>query len=133
VVVVEDSPDLRLAVRMTLGLAGWTVIEAATGAAGLEAAAAGDVDAVLVDLGLPDMDGREVVRRLKAAPVTAAIPVVVLSGTASAVTVQEALDAGAVGFVPKPFSHADLEAALLAGRRAAEGLRCGGGAAVGWS
>jgi len=79
VLVVDDEESMAWAVTYWLRTAGHTPIVAATGAAALQAAGA-HPDLILLDLGLPDLPGAEVLRRLKAQPETARIPVVIVSG-----------------------------------------------------
>src|SRR2546428_11437501 len=79
--IIDDDRDLLLLVRRTLEFtAGWQVRTASSGATGIELAKATPPDVVLVDLMMPEMDGYEVCRRLKADPATAGIPGVLLTG-----------------------------------------------------
>jgi len=95
VLLVEDEPDTRLSVRLALGSMGWRISEASTGAEALTCAHRDDPDVVLLDLGLPDADGRDVLLKLKASPSAAWIPVVVLSARGDAAQVSDLLRAGA--------------------------------------
>ena len=103
--VIDDDPDLLMLVRRTLEFtAGWEVATAASGAAGVELArtARPGPQVILVDVMMPEMDGYEVCRRLKADPATAPVPIVLL--TARRDLNQHKLAAsGAAGVVLKPF------------------------------
>jgi two-component system KDP operon response regulator KdpE len=115
VLVVDDEAPMRRLLRTSLGVQGYLVLEAATGAAALEAVARERPDVVLLDLGLPDMDGVEVIRRLRAAG--SKVPVVVLSSRGEERGKVEALDLGADDYVTKPFGMAELVARLRAALR----------------
>jgi two-component system KDP operon response regulator KdpE len=112
--VVDDEPPMRRFLRASLTAAGYAVEEADTGAAALRIAASHPPDAVLLDLGLPDMDGVEVTRRLRE---WSAVPIVVLSARGRESDKIEALDAGADDYVTKPFAIGELIARLRAALR----------------
>jgi two-component system, OmpR family, KDP operon response regulator KdpE len=117
VLVVDDEPQILTAVSRGLQRAGHEVLVARGGEDGLAAAAAARPDLILLDLKLPDVDGIELVRRLRS---WTSVPIVLLSGVGSERSRVAALDAGADDFVDKPFSMEELRArvgALL--RRAA--------------
>ncbi len=107
---VDDSEVSRYAVARTLRRAGFRVLEAGTGAAALQLAEA-QPDPVLLDIHLPDIDGLEVCRRLKADPVTARIPVLHLTHTAPAAA-QESSAAGGEGFLVQPMASEELTTAI---------------------
>ena len=109
ILVVEDSPDLRESMAILLELQGHTVLVAADGATGVELARRERPDVALVDLGLPDMDGVEVCRRLRE---WCAAPVIVLSARGQERDKIEALDAGADDYVTKPFGIGELLARI---------------------
>ncbi len=111
VLVVEDEPALLRALEINLRARGYQVSSSADGQAALAEAARRPPDAVLLDLGLPDMDGNEVIRRLRA---WTAVPVLVLSGRAGSGDKIGALDSGADDYVTKPFSMEELLARLRA-------------------
>src|SRR5438445_12455836 len=99
--IIDDDPDLLLLVRKTLEfMAGWEVVTAASGAVGIELARSAAPNVVLVDLMMPEMDGYEVCRRLKADPATAGVPSVLL--TARLPAEQARLAAPAGGCAPLP-------------------------------
>jgi two-component system KDP operon response regulator KdpE len=100
VLVVDDEPQIRKFLDIALRAQGYQVAEEASGRAGLERLATAGADLVVLDLGLPDMDGREVLRELRA---WSRVPVVVLSVRASESEKVAALDAGANDYVTKPF------------------------------
>ncbi len=116
VLVVEDEVGLARALAITLRAKGYDVHLAATAAAALEAAASRPPDLVVLDLGLPDLDGLDVLRGLRA---WTDVPVVVLSARQTSDDKVEALDAGADDYVTKPFGMDELLARLRAATRRA--------------
>ena len=111
VLVVDDEPQILRALRINLLARQYRVVTAATGAEALRAAAADHPDLVVLDLGLPDMDGVEVVRSLRA---WTPVPIVVLSGRMHSAAKVDALDAGADDYVTKPFNVEELLARIRA-------------------
>lgn len=109
--VVDDDPHLLRALRITLRAAGHEVVTAADGRSALQEAAAAHPDSVVLDLGLPDLDGTEVLAGLR--PWFAG-PVLVLSARTDSTDKIEALDAGADDYVTKPFDMGELLARLRA-------------------
>ncbi|WP_285606577.1 SpoIIE family protein phosphatase [Actinokineospora globicatena] len=109
VLVVDDNPDLRRFVSALLSPT-WRVVQAPDGGTALARVAEHAPDLVLTDVMMPGMDGFELLRRLRADPTTAELPVVFLSARAGEDAAVEALDAGADDFLPKPFSPAELVA-----------------------
>ena len=109
IVVIEDDPQIRRFLRTGLGTHGFEVHEAETGRAGLTAAENRKPDLVILDLGLPDLDGVEVVRRLRG---WTALPVIVLSARITEGDKIAALDAGADDYLTKPFSLGELLARI---------------------
>jgi two-component system KDP operon response regulator KdpE len=110
VLIVEDEPALLRALRINLRARGYEVATSSAGQDALVEAARRPPDAVLLDLGLPDMDGNEVVRQLRT---WTSVPVIVLSGRAGSGDKIGALDAGADDYVTKPFSMEELVARLV--------------------
>lgn len=102
ILLVEDDPLLRQALCLLLADAGYRVIEAGTAAAALAAVARDRPSLVLLDLGLPDRPGLDVVRSVCADPATRHIPVVALTGRVGAAEKKAALDAGCVLYLTKP-------------------------------
>jgi two-component system, OmpR family, KDP operon response regulator KdpE len=122
VLVVEDEPQMRRFIRATLPAHGYRLVEAETAAQALLEAATRAPDLILLDLGLPDLDGVEVTRRLRE---WSATPIVVLSARGQEGDKIQALDAGADDYLTKPFGTGELLArmrvALRHGARAGEG------------
>jgi two-component system KDP operon response regulator KdpE len=114
VLVVDDEPQILRFLRASLGASGFEVIEAETGAAALKRAAADAPEIVVLDLGLPDMDGKDVIRSLRE---WSEIPIIVLSARAREAEKIEALDLGADDYVNKPFGIGELLARLRAALR----------------
>jgi two-component system KDP operon response regulator KdpE len=110
VLVADDEPAIRRLLRTSLAAQGWRVIEASSGADALEAIARGGIDVLLLDLGLPDTDGLDLIRQLRGGGST--VPVVVLSARDDERGKVAALDLGADDYVTKPFSMAELVARL---------------------
>ncbi len=109
VLIVEDDPAIRRLLRTSLAAQSFRILETESGAEALALAAQGGVDVVLLDLGLPDMDGMDVIRRLRAA---SALPIVVLTSREEEHAKVAALDLGADDYVTKPFGMAELMARL---------------------
>ena len=109
VVLIEDEPQIRRFLRTTLTGHGYRLFEAATGAEGLIEAASRQPDVVLLDLGLPDVDGLEVIRRLRE---WTTVPIIVLSARGQEADKVAALDIGADDYVSKPFGVEELLARL---------------------
>ncbi len=114
VLVVDDEPQIRRFLRSALTTNGYEIIEAASGAAGLQLAAAEAPDVILLDLGLPDMDGLAVIRTLREG---SEVPIIVLSVRARERDKIAALDLGADDYVTKPFGIGELLARLRAALR----------------
>ncbi len=112
--LVDDEPAIRRLLRTSLAAQGYRTLEATTGAEALELAAGGGIDVVLLDLGLPDLDGIEVLKRMRAA---SPVPVVVLTSRGDERTKVAALDLGADDYVTKPFGMAELMARIRAALR----------------
>jgi two-component system, OmpR family, KDP operon response regulator KdpE len=111
VLVVEDEPALLRALQINLRARGYQVSTSSAGQEALAEAARRPPDAVLLDLGLPDLDGTEVIQQLRT---WTNVPVIVLSGRAESGDKIGALDAGADDYVTKPFSMEELVARLRA-------------------
>ena len=111
VLVVDDEPQILRALRVNLAARSYDVVTASTGRQALDAAAHHHPDLVVLDLGLPDMDGVEVVRGLRG---WSTVPIIILSGRSQSVAKVQALDAGADDFVTKPFNVDELLARVRA-------------------
>ncbi len=127
VLVVEDEAGLLRFLRATLPAAGYRVIEAGTGQQALIEAATRTPDVILLDLGLPDMDGVEVARRIREWSTT---PIIVLSARGRERDKIEALDAGADDYVTKPFGVGELLARMRVAVRNAARVAAGSGESV---
>ena len=110
ILVVDDEPPIRRLLRTSLGAQGYRVLEAETGRAALDLLERDRPEVVLLDLGLPDLDGLEVIRRLRKAG--RKVPIVVLSSRGDERGKVEALDLGADDYVTKPFGMAELVARI---------------------
>ena len=111
VLVVDDEPQILRALRINLHARQYDVVTAGTGRGALEAAADAHPDLVILDLGLPDMDGVDVIRSLRT---WTEVPIVILSGRINSAAKVDALDAGADDYVTKPFSVEELLARIRA-------------------
>ncbi|WGS87839.1 two-component system response regulator KdpE [Methylomonas sp. UP202] len=122
IIVVEDDPSIRRFLRTGLTTHGFAVFEAETGKQGLIEAGVRKPDLLILDLGLPDMDGVDVIRSLRA---WSAVPIIVLSARSNEQHKIDALDAGADDYLTKPFGFGELLArirvALRHANRGAEG------------
>ena len=119
VLVIEDEAPIRRFLRASLDTQGYRLIEAATGEDGLREAGTRQPDVVLLDLGLPDLDGLEVIRRLRE---WTAVPIIVLSARGQERDKVAALDAGADDYLSKPFGVGELLARLRVVQRHAARL-----------
>jgi two-component system, OmpR family, KDP operon response regulator KdpE len=117
VVLIEDEPEIRRFLRASLTSHGYRLFEAVTGAEGLQEAQSRQPDVVVLDLGLPDIDGLEVIRRLRE---WTGVPIIVLSARGQEQDKIAALDAGADDYVAKPFAVGELLARLRVSLRHAE-------------
>lgn len=119
ILIIEDEPAIRSVLRVVLGSAGYIVTEADTAARAEIEARSHKPDLLLLDLGLPDVDGLTVIRSVRA---WSPVPIVVLSARTMEEQKIAALDAGADDYVTKPFSAPELLARVRAGlRRSARG------------
>jgi len=116
VLVVDDDAQILRALRINLAARGYDVLTAADGAGALRVAADGQPDVVVLDLGLPDLDGTEVIAGLRG---WTQVPIIVLSARTDSSDKVDALDAGADDYVTKPFGMAELLARLRAAVRRA--------------
>lgn len=115
VLLIEDDPDIQKMVAIALKFKGGHQVETAgSGAAGVRLAAEWRPDLILLDVMMPEMDGYETCRRLKADPATAGVPVIFLSARAQAAEIEQGLKLGAIGYLVKPFDPLMLHDQLLA-------------------
>jgi two-component system KDP operon response regulator KdpE len=115
--VIDDEPQVRRFLRSSLAPMDYKVIEAETGERGLAVASSHKPDVILLDLGLPDLDGIEVTRRLREWTTT---PIIILSARGQDQDKVAALDAGADDYLTKPFSLPELLARIRVAARHAE-------------
>ena len=113
VLVIDDDADIRELIAWKLETAGYTTLAAADGEAGLVAAAAGDAegnrpDLVLVDWMMPKMTGIEVCRALRDNPLTAGVPIILLTAKAQEAEVERGFEAGVDDYIVKPFSPREM-------------------------
>jgi DNA-binding response OmpR family regulator len=128
IVLIEDDVEIRRLAASALSAAGHDVESADRALAGLELAVKGEPDLVLLDLGLPDIDGTELLRMIRA---VSQVPVIVITARGADETVVATLDAGADDFVTKPFSMPQLEARVRAVLRRRQGSGAGSRQTVG--
>jgi two-component system KDP operon response regulator KdpE len=114
ILLIEDEPQMRRFLRASLSTTGHRLVEAATGKEGLTYAASRSPDIILLDLGLPDIDGLEVTKRLREWTRT---PIIVLSARDKEDDKVAALDAGADDYLTKPFSMQELLARIRVAER----------------
>jgi len=109
ILLIEDEREIRRFLRVSLGSHGYQLVEAAAGKEGIMQAASQQPDLIILDLGLPDIDGMEVIRQVRE---WSRIPIVILSARGQEREKVTALDAGADDYLTKPFSVGELLARL---------------------
>ena len=114
---IEDESEIRRFLRSTLGANGMELVEAESGKAGLQKVTTASPDVILLDLGLPDMDGMDILRQVRE---WGRIPVIVLSARGQERDKVAALEAGADDYLTKPFSAAELIARIRVALRHAQ-------------
>jgi two-component system KDP operon response regulator KdpE len=124
ILVIEDELPIRRFLRPALEAAGWRLVEAETAAAGILEATQARPDVIILDLGLPDADGIEVIHRVRQ---WSPLPIIVLSARGQDADKITALDAGADDYVRKPFSVSELLARIRVALRHAATLAGPGG------
>lgn len=112
VLAVDDSPSVRQMVGFTLQKAGFAVVEAVDGRAGLEAATRQKVDLVITDLNMPNMDGIEMIAAMRRLPGYAYTPILMLTTESQADRKEAGKKAGATGWIVKPFQADQLVAVV---------------------
>ena len=111
ILVIDDEPQIRKFMRISLAANGFEVIEAENATTGIEAARTHSPDLIILDLGLPDLDGQEVISAVREG---SDVPIIILSVRAQELDKVEALDRGANDYVVKPFGVAELMARVRA-------------------
>ena len=109
VLVIDDDPSLLRALRLGLQAGGHDVVTAANGQQGISKTAVSTPDIVVLDLGLPDIDGQTVCRRIRQ---WSEVPIIILSASGNEQSKVAALDGGADDYITKPFGMAELEARI---------------------
>lgn len=118
ILVADDDAQLQRALRITLAARGYDVVAAHDGAEAIDLAASAHPDLILLDLGMPRVDGTDVIRAVRA---WSSVPILVLSGRTDSAEKVDALDAGADDYVTKPFAMDELLARIRARSRAVNG------------
>ncbi|MCS5734626.1 response regulator [Herbiconiux daphne] len=119
ILIADDDPQILRALRITLGSQGYDIVTAADGAEAIRLAAESAPDLIMLDLGMPRLDGLEVIQAVRG---WSAVPILVVSGRAGSADKVDALDAGADDYVTKPFAMDELLARIRAlTRRATPG------------
>jgi len=108
ILAVDDSASMRQMVQMTLSGAGYNVLQANDGAQGLDVAKGAKVDMVVTDLNMPVMNGLAMIRELRKLPNYQGIPILFLTTESDGAMKKEAKDAGATGWITKPFQQEQL-------------------------
>jgi two-component system chemotaxis response regulator CheY len=108
VLMVDDSKATRSMVAFTLRRAGYTVLEAEDGEQAIRTLGEQPIDCLITDVNMPGMDGKELVRRLRESPAHRAMPILLLTTTFDGSQNGQAMQAGATGWLGKPFLPADL-------------------------
>jgi two-component system, chemotaxis family, chemotaxis protein CheY len=112
ILTVDDSASIRQMIKLTLAGAGYQVVEAGNGAEGLSAAKASPVNMVVTDLNMPVMDGLAFIREMRKLPAYKGVPIVFLTTESDSGIKQQAKDAGATGWITKPFQQEQLLAVV---------------------
>lgn len=112
ILTIDDSASIRQMVSLTLSAAGYQVLQASDGEEGLEKATTHRIDAVLTDLNMPKMNGIEFIRQYRAHPSSTGVPIVFLTTESDDEMKQQAKQAGATGWIVKPFEQQKLLAVV---------------------
>lgn len=112
VLTIDDSASVRQMVSMTLSGAGLNVLEASNGAEGYTAATSNAIDAVLTDINMPVMNGLDFLRKFRQSPAGKGIPVILLTTESDDELKRQAREAGATGWIVKPFKQDQLVALI---------------------
>jgi DNA-binding response OmpR family regulator len=114
VLLVEDDPDIQLITRLALRKSGYNVSVVGNGRQALDAVRAALPDLVLLDWMMPELDGLETCRQLKADPATAGVPIIFLTAKSQEQEIARGLALGATGYITKPFDALGLGAQIRA-------------------
>lgn len=108
ILAVDDSPSIRIAVRLALTEAGYEVTEAVDGADGLAKAKGARFDMILTDLNMPNMDGMTMIKEIRALPTQTGVPIIFLTTESDEAMKAQGKAAGATGWLVKPFQPPQL-------------------------
>lgn len=121
ILLIEDDPDIQRMVQLSLKYQGGHQVSVASGGReGLEKAGTEQPDLILLDVMMPEVDGYETCKRLKASPTTHSIPVIFLSARAQQAEIQKGKELGAIGYLVKPFDPMSLSSQLEALMKSAQ-------------
>ena len=123
ILIIEDEPGMRRNIVTMLKLEGYNVIEAENGRTGVEQALAHTPDMILCDITMPDMDGFTAIARIRETPALHAVPFIFLTARAELKDIRTGMNLGADDYLPKPFTAADLLAAIEARMIRVQNLR----------
>lgn len=112
ILTVDDSASIRQMVGLALSSAGYRVVEAVDGAQGYTKATTGTVHAVITDLNMPVMNGLEFIRKFRAHPASKGVPIILLTTESDEELKRQAKEAGAIGWIVKPFKQDQLLAVI---------------------
>jgi two-component system chemotaxis response regulator CheY len=112
ILTIDDSASIRQMVAMTLASAGHEVVEAVNGSDGYDKATGRTVDAVITDLNMPVMNGIEFIRKYRQHPSSKGVPIILLTTESDESLKREAKEAGATGWIVKPFKQDQLLAVI---------------------
>jgi two-component system chemotaxis response regulator CheY len=112
ILTVDDSASLRQMINLALSSAGYKVIEAVDGADGFAKATSNPVAAVITDLNMPVMNGLEFIRKFRAHPASKGVPIILLTTESDEGLKRQAKEAGAIGWIVKPFKQDQLLAVI---------------------
>lgn len=113
ILLADDEEDIKIVLKMFLESKGYEVVTAFDGLDAIDVTRQEKPDVILLDVMMPIIDGFEVCKKLKADPETAGVPIIFLSASSHAESVQRGLDAGAVEYMVKPFEPEQLEQTLV--------------------
>ena len=108
ILTVDDSPSIRMAIKIALTNAGYSVAEAGNGVEGIEKAKAGAFDLIITDLNMPVMDGLTMIEEMRRIPDQMGVPIVFLTTESDGAMKERAKAAGATGWLTKPFDPDQL-------------------------
>lgn len=112
ILTIDDSASIRQMVAMTLKSAGHAVLEAGNGAEGYDQATSNKVDAVITDLNMPVLNGIEFIRKFRQHPASKGVPIILLTTESDDDLKRQAKEAGATGWIVKPFQQDQLLAVI---------------------